>query len=84
MRYLAGTRAFGLISMKNEPEGIQAQGKATRISASAAADWANDKGDRRSVTGGILRYNGNPVGLDVEETDGSSLVHRGSRIQGNH
>lgn len=62
MRYLVGTRDLKMVFRNDEPEGSQEQRKETRITEIADTDCENDKADRWSVTGGIVRYNGCPVG----------------------
>lgn len=60
MRYLAGTREMGL---KFGRRGTQADTRTLYIDvvAYADADWANDKSDRKSVTGWIALLNGDVV-----------------------
>jgi hypothetical protein len=67
LRYLAGTKDVGLVF------GAVAGGKAaasdTRgrsstlvdVCAYADADWANDKKDRKSITGWVAKLNGDPI-----------------------
>jgi transposase InsO family protein len=67
LRYLAGTKDVGLVF------GALAGGKAaasdTRgrsstlvdVCAYADADWANDKRDRKSITGWVAKLNGDPI-----------------------
>lgn len=54
-RYLAGTRDIGLTF------GRESRSDAMRIDAFSDADWASDKGDRKSISGWIARVNGDPI-----------------------
>ncbi|KAE9283969.1 hypothetical protein PR003_g26983 [Phytophthora rubi] len=51
LRYLQGTREFGLVWYKPESAGMQ-------LVAYADADLGNEKDDRRSITGFVLQLNG--------------------------
>ncbi|POM79724.1 Gag-pol Polyprotein [Phytophthora palmivora] len=51
LRYLQGTRDYGLVWMKPIPRGI-------RLVAYADADLGNEKDDRKSITGYVLQLNG--------------------------
>lgn len=53
-RYLAGTKSLGLLFGRTTTEELA-------VSAYADADWANDKNDRKSVTGWIAMVNGDPI-----------------------
>lgn len=53
-RYLAGTRSHGLLFGRTAE-------KELTVSAYADADWANDKRDRKSVTGWLAMVNGDPI-----------------------
>lgn len=55
LRYLAGTRANGVLFGRNS------EAKHISISAYADADWGSDPSDRKSVTGWIAMVNGDPV-----------------------
>ena len=65
LRYLAGTKEVGLVfgahngAMVGESRGwtnLQVD-----VCAFADADWANDKGDRRSITGWVSKLNGDTI-----------------------
>jgi len=65
LRYLAGTKEVGLVfgahngAMVGESRGwtnLQVD-----VCAFADADWANDKGDRRSITGWVAKLNGDTI-----------------------
>jgi hypothetical protein len=65
MRYLAGTRGLGLI-FGSRNGGVLGDSRGhTRtqvdVCAYADADWANSKGDRRSITGWVSKVNGDPI-----------------------
>jgi methyl coenzyme M reductase gamma subunit len=66
LRYLAGTKDVGLVfGSRNgdhvgDSRGRQAQVQVD-VCAFADADWANNKGDRRSVSGWVAKLNGDPV-----------------------
>jgi Reverse transcriptase (RNA-dependent DNA polymerase) len=66
LRYLAGTKEVGLVfgsrngDLVGDSRGRQAQVQVD-VCAFADADWANNKGDRRSVTGWVAKLNGDPV-----------------------
>ena len=66
LRYLAGSKDVGLVFGARNGDsvgdsrghGINAQVDAC---AYADADWANDKGDRKSISGWVVKLNGDPV-----------------------
>jgi hypothetical protein len=66
LRYLAGTAEVGLVfgsrngDRVGDSRGRQAQVQVD-VCAFADADWANHKGDRRSVSGWVAKLNGDPV-----------------------
>ena len=65
MRYLAGTRSLGL-TFGTRNGGVLGDSRGqTRtqvdVCAYADADWANGKGDRRSITGWVSKVNGDPI-----------------------
>jgi hypothetical protein len=66
LRYLAGTKEVGLIfgsrngDVVGDSRGRKAQVQVD-VCAFADADWANDKGDRRSISGWVAKLNGDPV-----------------------
>ena len=66
LRYLSGTKEVGLVfgsrngSIVGDSRGRRAQVQVD-VCAFADADWANDKGDRRSVSGWVAKLNGDPV-----------------------
>ena len=59
LRYLAGTKNLGL-SLGSSSQFSQSSDNsgAVEVSAYADADWANDKSDRKSITGWVVRVNG--------------------------
>jgi transposase InsO family protein len=66
LRYLAGTKEVGLIfGSRNGATVGDSRGRQAHVHvdvcAFADADWANDKGDRRSVSGWVAKLNGDPV-----------------------
>ena len=65
LRYLAGTRALGLVfGSRNGATIGDSRGHSqvhVDVCAYADADWANNKDDRRSVTGWVAKINGDPV-----------------------
>ena len=66
LRYLAGTKEVGLIfgsrngSDVGDSRGRQSHGQID-ICAYSDADWANNKADRKSVTGWVVKLNGDPI-----------------------
>ena len=65
-RYLAGTKDVGLIF--GARNGAAAEGDSrgrghqqVDVCAFADADWANNKGDRKSITGWVAKLNGDPI-----------------------
>ena len=72
LRYLAGTKTIGLVFGAARGDRGKKEGGHTGAPASdtastgvvlayADADWANDRSDRRSVTGWVVRLNGDVV-----------------------
>jgi Reverse transcriptase (RNA-dependent DNA polymerase) len=65
MRYLAGTRSLGLIFGSRNGGVLGDSRGQTRtqvdVCAYADADWANSRGDRRSITGWAAKVNGDPI-----------------------
>jgi len=66
LRYLAGTKDVGLVfGSRNGDRVGDSRGRRAQVQvdvcAFADADWANDKGDRRSITGWVAKLNGDPV-----------------------
>lgn len=68
LRYLSGTRELGLVfGTRNDANAApgDSRGRTTLLQvdvcAYADADWANNKGDRKSVTGWVAKLNGDPV-----------------------
>jgi len=68
LRYLAGTKDVGLIfGSRSEPTSVLAGDSRGRsllqvdVCAYADADWANDKADRKSITGWVAKVNGDPI-----------------------
>jgi hypothetical protein len=65
-RYLSGTKEVGLVfGSRNGGVLGDSRGRRTAVQvdvcAFSDADWANDKGDRRSITGWVAKLNGDPV-----------------------
>jgi transposase InsO family protein len=64
-RYLSGTRDVGLVFGSRNGQSVgDSRGRGhlqVDVCAYADADWANDKGDRRSVTGWVAKLNGDVV-----------------------
>ena len=66
LRYLAGTKEVGLVFGSRNGDAVgDSRGRRAQVQvdvcAFADADWANDKGDRRSITGWVAKLNGDPV-----------------------
>jgi hypothetical protein len=65
LRYLAGTREVGLrFGSRNGEAAGDSRGRQSLqvdICAFSDADWANNKADRKSVTGWVAKLNGDPV-----------------------
>lgn len=63
LRYLRKTRNFGLhFGPRPQEEQINATSATKPLTTCADADWANDKQDRRSITGGFFTWHGKPIG----------------------
>ena len=65
-RYLAGTKEVGLVFGSRNGDTVgDSRGRRAQVQvdvcAFSDADWANDKGDRRSITGWVAKLNGDPV-----------------------
>ena len=64
LRYLAGTKDVGLVFGSRSDTVGDSRGHAQLqldVCAYADADWANNKGDRKSISGWIAKLNGDPV-----------------------
>ena len=67
LRYLAGTKEIGLIfGSRNGAAAMgDSRGHGERqqldVCAFADADWANNRGDRKSITGWVAKLNGDPI-----------------------
>ena len=65
LRYLAGTRALGLVfGSRNGAIVGDSRGRMLQlvdVCAYADADWANGKADRRSITGWVSKLNGDTI-----------------------
>jgi hypothetical protein len=66
LRYLAGTKDVGLVfGSRNGDARADSRGRGTQMTvdvcAFADADWANNKGDRKSISGWVAKLNGDPV-----------------------
>ena len=63
-RYLAGTKDIGLIFGSRSDKVLDTRGRnhfRLDVCAFADADWANDKADRKSITGWVAKVNGDPI-----------------------
>ena len=65
-RYLAGTKEVGLVFGSRNGDTVgDSRGRKAQVQvdvcAFADADWANDKGDRKSISGWVAKLNGDPV-----------------------
>ena len=67
LRYLAGTKAIGLVfGSRNGAAAMgDSRGHGERqqldVCAFADADWANNRNDRKSITGWVAKLNGDPI-----------------------
>jgi hypothetical protein len=66
LRYLAGTKDIGLVFGARNGDAVgDSRGHSTQVQvdvcAFADADWANNKGDRKSISGWVAKLNGDPV-----------------------
>jgi hypothetical protein len=67
LRYLAGTKDIGLVfgaSASGNADVSDTRGRSNslvEVCAYADADWANDKKDRKSITGWVAKLNGDPI-----------------------
>jgi hypothetical protein len=66
LRYLAGTKEVGLVfGSRNGDSMGDSRGRKAQVQvdvcAFADADWANDKGDRKSISGWVAKINGDAV-----------------------
>jgi hypothetical protein len=66
LRYMAGTKDIGLVfGSRNGVEVGDSRGRKGQVQvdvcAFADADWANDRGDRKSISGWVAKLNGDPV-----------------------
>ncbi len=67
LRYLAGTKDVGLVFGSLAGSKVSASDSRGRyntlvdVCAYADADWANDKKDRKSITGWVAKLNGDPI-----------------------
>jgi hypothetical protein len=66
LRYLAGGKEIGLVFGSRNGDAIgDSRGHGTQVQvdvcAFADADWANNKGDRKSISGWVAKLNGDPV-----------------------
>jgi len=66
LRYLAGTKTIGLVFGARNGDAVgDSRGNGTQVKidvcAFADADWANNKGDRKSISGWVAKLNGDPV-----------------------
>jgi len=63
-RYLAGTKDVGLVFGSRSDKVFDTRGRndfRLDVCAFADADWANDKADRKSITGWVAKVNGDPI-----------------------
>jgi transposase InsO family protein len=66
LRYLAGTKDIGLVFGSRNGDTVgDSRGRKAQVQvdvcAFSDADWANDKGDRKSISGWVAKLNGDPV-----------------------
>jgi hypothetical protein len=65
LRYLAGTKELGLVfGSRNDSIAGDSRGRQQLqmdVHAFSDADWANNKKDRKSVTGWVAKVNGDPI-----------------------
>jgi hypothetical protein len=66
LRYLAGSKAVGLVFGNRNGDAVgDSRGHGTTLQldvcAYADADWANDRSDRKSISGWVAKLNGDPV-----------------------
>jgi hypothetical protein len=65
LRYLSGTKEIGLVfGSRSDGVGAESRGDGKveiDVCAYADADWANNKGDRKSITGWVSMINGDPI-----------------------
>lgn len=66
LRYLAGTKDIGLVFGASGGDKVgDSRGRnihvQVEVCAFADADWANNKGDRKSISGWVAKINGDPV-----------------------
>lgn len=66
LRYMAGTKEVGLVFGSRNCDTVgDSRGRRAQVQvdvcAFADADWANDKGDRKSISGWVAKLNGDPV-----------------------
>jgi hypothetical protein len=66
LRYYAGTKDVGLIFGSRNGDSVgDSRGHGTEmlvdVCAYADADWANDKSDRKSISGWVAKINGDPI-----------------------
>ena len=72
LRYLAGTKSIGLVFGSRNGDAVgDSRGHLTQqqvdVCAYADADYANDKGDRKSVSGWVAKLNGDPVSWSAKK-----------------
>jgi len=63
-RYLAGAKDIGLVFGSRSGLPLDTRGRSSfclDVCAFADADWANDKKDRKSITGWVAKVNGDPI-----------------------
>jgi hypothetical protein len=60
LRYLAGTKTLGLTFGRSSSDNNRSD-TALRVSGFSDADWANDKADRKSISGWVVMMNGDPI-----------------------
>ena len=88
LRYLAGTKDVGLVfgsrngDVVGDSRGRNAQVQVD-VCAFADADWANSKGDRKSISGWVAKLNGDPVSWSSKkQRDGGAVDLRGGAVRG--
>jgi transposase InsO family protein len=69
LRYLAGTRSFGILYRRNSAAGASSM----QLDAFSDSDWAGDVDNRRSTTGFLFRINGNPISFSSKQQNTVAL-----------
>ena len=75
LRYLSGTRSIGLIF-----DGSKMDSDVMSVEAYSDADWANDRGDRKSISGWVAKLNGSPVSWSAKKQRTVALSAREAEL----